>query len=405
MKIDNMAQTLRLREYYYMALRHKTWFFASVAAALIISVVIAQSSQKIYRAETVLMVESENMLTPLVSGLAIMPSAAVRMRAFYEQLLSWQRLTLLVEKLKLDKGVRSPLAYERLINKLREDIRIKIRGNDLVVVACENHEPKKAQEIVQTLSDIIVGGTITSAGIEANSAISFIKQQMDEYKKKLEDSEARLREFKEVYNSTLPIATRMNEQLVSAKLELNNLMVENTEVHPRVIYFKKLIVQLEGQRDQYFDQAKKMGLDLGNEEYAKLISSVPLQEQRMTQLQRDYNVNAQIYQTLLSRLETAKISQTLESADKGVKFRILEPARLPLRPVKPNKLLILLGGLVSGAILGIVLVYLRELSDNSIKNVDEAHQLFDLPIFGAIATIHTEELLLGERLKTEGAHV
>ena len=404
MNIDQIGQTFRIREYYYMVVRHKFWIFASMIACFMIATVLAFSLPKMYRAETVLLVQDEKLLNPLIAGLAISPSSAQRMRTLKEELLAWQRLTLLVEKLKLDDKAKSPVSYEKLIKHLRENIAVRFKGGDIITVSYEGKEPKKAQSIVQTLSDIIINGTISTADLEANSAIRFIQEQLDEYRGKLEKSEAKLREFREIYGNTLPVATRMNEQLVQLKINLQNMLVDNTEFHPRVIATKKLIAQLEGQRDSYMKQATKEGANITTDEYAKLVTSVPLQEQQLAKLQRDYQVNSELYQKLAQRLETAKISQTLEKSDKGTKFKILEPARLPLEPVKPNKPLFMIGGIFIGLALGVVLVYLIDNSDTSIRNADEARNLLEMPILGAISPIRPEELLLGERLKV-GAHV
>ena len=130
MDISNVSQTLRLREYYYMAARHKIWFFCTVGIFLIISIFIAFSLPKAYQAQTVLMSEEGEILNPLISGLAIFPRMSERMRTLREELLSWQRLTLLVEKLQLDKNIKGPLEYERLIKGLRNNIAIRMRENN-----------------------------------------------------------------------------------------------------------------------------------------------------------------------------------------------------------------------------------------------------------------------------------
>lgn len=394
-----MTQTLRLREYYYMGVRHKGWFFGALIVSVVIALLMAFTLPKIYRAETVLLVESETILNPLIRGLAISPSMRARMSTLREELLSWERLTLLIEKLVLDKKAITPIQRDRLIRNLRKKIDIKLRGADMITISYEGPDPKKAQLIVKTLADIIIGGNITSADLEANSAIRFIDDQLETYRVKLEESENALREFREVYMSSLPIATRLNEQLVALKMELNQLLVDNTEAHPRVIQVRNMIGQLEQQRDAFLAQAEVQGLEIKPEQYAKMVSSVPYQEQQLAKLQRNYAVNAEIYQRLLQKLETAKMSQTLEDSESGTKFRILEPARLPLEPVKPNKTLFFIGGLIVGVALGLIIIYLIELSDNSIRNLEEARNLLDLPIFGAIATIRPEELILGERLK------
>jgi len=401
MNINSVTQSLRLREYYYMLLRHKLVVFLSAILCLTASVLMALSMPKIYRAEMVLMTEGDNILNPLISGLAITPSAQARMRTLREQMLSWPRLTLLAEKMGLDKEIKNPLQYEGMIGNLRNNIAIRMRGNGIISVGFEGSDPKKAQDITKVLGEIITDGTITSTNLETNSAIQFLDEQLDEYRNKLEESETNLREFQELYNYTLPVATRMNEQLVALKLELQNLLVSNTEKHPRVQQTRQLITQLEDQRNQQMQAAKEAGLDVNNTDYAHLISSVPLQEQTLARLKRDYNVSAELYQKLLQRLETAKLSQTLELKDKGLNFKVLEPARLPLRPVKPNKPLIMLAGLACGLGLGVILVWIIELANNSIRNVEEARRLLDFPIFGSISTIKVEELMLGERLRAE----
>ena len=402
MNLKSVTHTLRLREYYFMLLRHRLLFIATGIFCLIVSTMVAFILPKIYRAETVLLVEDEKILNPLISGLAITPSAWARMRTLKEELLSWERLTLVVEKLGLDKGMKkTPLAYERLIRRLREHLSIRFKESDIITVAFEGRVPKKAQEIVQTLADIIIQGNLTSTRIETSSAIRFIQGQLASYRKKLEESEERLREFRELYSSTLPVATRMNEQLVGLKIELNSLLVDNTEEHPRVVQTRKLIENIEKERDEQMAKARAEGVPIDPAEYAKLISSVPRQEQQLARLQRDYMVNDRIYESLLQRLETAKISETLEQSDKGTKFRILEQARLPIEPVKPQVPLIIFGGLIIGLGLGCALVYFLEMSDNSIRSLDEARAVLELPIFGVIPPIHLEELLIEENLRQD----
>jgi len=401
--LSNVTQTLRLREYYYLLLRHKLVFAWIVAICLTFATLSTFFMTKIYRSDTALLIRDEEILNPLISGLAIAPSTISRLRTLKEELLSWQRLTLLVEQLKLDKEVKNPLEYEKLIKSLRSNIAVKMGGSQIITVSFEGPDPKRAQNIVQTLADIIIGGTLTSQKVETSSAIRFINEQLESYRKTLEKSEEELRKFREIYASTLPVATQMNEQLVNLKLQLNNLLIENTEEHPAVIQTRKQIAALEDQRDIQMRKAKAEGVDIAPEEYAKLVSSVPRQEQQLAKLQRDYMVNANIYESLLQRLETAKISETLEQSEKGPKFRILEPARLPLQPVKPNKILVVLGGFLVGMLVGGVVIYLLDLSNTSIRTVDEARNILSFPIFGSIPPINPEELLLQESLRRTGS--
>ena len=49
------------------------------------------------------------------------------------------------------------------------------------------------------------------------------------------------------------------------------------------------------------------------------------------------------YDDLKSKLSQARLSESLESKQKGSQFQIVDPANYPLVPAKPNKPLVLLG--------------------------------------------------------------
>jgi len=121
------------------------------------------------------------------------------------------------------------------------------------------------------------------------------------------------------------------------------------------------------------------------------MSLAPWQEQELSRLNRDYDVNAQTYQNLQKRLEQANITQRLGESDEGLKFKILEPARLPLRPVKPNMWKIGFFGLLLGVFLGASVAFVAEYLDQSFQTAEEVQRTLELPVLGSISTILTEE--------------
>jgi capsular polysaccharide biosynthesis protein len=113
---------------------------------------------------------------------------------------------------------------------------------------------------------------------------------------------------------------------------------------------------------------------------------------------RDMRVNEQIYNMLLQRLETAKITQRLEASKQGTKYNVVDPARMPLRPVKPKELMFLIG-LFLGAAAGVGLIFAREFMDQSYLDIEDAKLGLALPILGAISRITTHEEIAKERNK------
>ena len=55
-------------------------------------------------------------------------------------------------------------------------------------------------------------------------------------------------------------------------------------------------------------------------------------EGALAELTRDYEVNRDIYQDLLRRRENARVSMVLDQEQRGLTFRIQDPAVMPLRP-------------------------------------------------------------------------
>ena len=133
----------------------------------------------------------------------------------------------------------------------------------------------------------------------------------------------------------------------------------------------------------------------GNAKDSMLMLNVDLEKV----LARDVGVNERIYNTLLQRIETAKITQRLQASKEGTHYRIIDPPRIPLQPFKPNKPLIALVGMFLGSVAGIGLVLATEFLDKSFIDVEEAKEYLGMSLFGAISRINTPESLRREKEK------
>ena len=90
------------------------------------------------------------------------------------------------------------------------------------------------------------------------------------------------------------------------------------------------------------------------------------------------------------RLERARITQRLGESDESTKFKVIEPARLPFKPVSPNLWLIFTSSLAAGVGVGICAVFTAEYLDQSFQTAEEVQAALALPVIGSISTIVTE---------------
>ncbi|MFQ5455863.1 MAG: XrtA system polysaccharide chain length determinant [Nitrospirota bacterium] len=117
------------------------------------------------------------------------------------------------------------------------------------------------------------------------------------------------------------------------------------------------------------------------------VENIPKREQELMILMRDYNNTQKNYQSLLDKKLNADISENLEKRQKGEKFRILDPANLPARPYKPNRLKIILMGILFGLGSGGGIVFLLEVMNPSFKSPEEISEATNLPILTSIPII------------------
>ena len=129
--------------------------------------------------------------------------------------------------------------------------------------------------------------------------------------------------------------------------------------------------------------------------YQGRVEATAGRESEMTSLMRDYDTQSKNYQSLLSKQEDSKVAAAMESRAIGEQFRFLDPARLPERPISPNRPLIDLMGALAGLGLGVGLVALLEYRDSSFRTDDEVVSVLALPVVAVIPLM----LNKGERKK------
>jgi len=99
----------------------------------------------------------------------------------------------------------------------------------------------------------------------------------------------------------------------------------------------------------------------------------------------DEQLNLQAkFNDLSQKLLEAKVAQGLERGQKGERFTLIDPPRMPENPVKPNRLAIAVIGVVLGLGAGIGWAALREFTDPSAYSGDRLAMASGFPVIGEI---------------------
>lgn len=119
------------------------------------------------------------------------------------------------------------------------------------------------------------------------------------------------------------------------------------------------------------------------------LQQIPVLEQQIASVTRDYEVSRDHYRILLDRKFSADMSSNLETRQKAERFVVLDPAQPPQSPTRPNRPLIDLLSLVVGLGLGITVAVVQEILDDTVKSHQEVTALVRMPVFGEIPFLPT----------------
>jgi polysaccharide chain length determinant protein (PEP-CTERM system associated) len=129
-------------------------------------------------------------------------------------------------------------------------------------------------------------------------------------------------------------------------------------------------------------------------EAQSILGRMPKEQEEWVRLQRNRTVYQRIYDDLLQKLESARISKDLEVNEKAETFRVVDPATFPTLPVTPNRVKMILLGIFLGIVSGIGVVFAIDHLNRPFKDEDSLEARLKLPVLATIPRVLTESDLL-----------
>jgi succinoglycan biosynthesis transport protein ExoP len=160
-----------------------------------------------------------------------------------------------------------------------------------------------------------------------------------------------------------------------------------------------IAAQLEKLNQEIDEQTKLQGpLQLQIDFHVSKLARVPIFEQQIAGLMRDYDSLRSHYQSLLDKKLSAQMASELEIRQKGERFVILDPAPVPSRPFGPNRALIGFAGLMMGLIGGVGLAIAIEMMNQTVRSEHEATELLGLPVLAGVPQMYTAAEVRSRRI-------
>jgi polysaccharide chain length determinant protein (PEP-CTERM system associated) len=496
--------------------RHR-WYAVGVAWLVCLAGwIIVYMLPNRFEASARVYVDTQSILKPLLQGLAVQPNLDQQVAMIARTLITRPNLEKVLRMADLDIKAKTGADKEGLIDMLSARMVLSSTGKDnLFAVTYWDSHPDQAKKVVQSLLTIFVESSLGDKRKDADSARRFIDEQIKAYEQKLVVAENSLKEFKQkhigmmpdekqnYYNRLSDGAGRLNQaqlelreaenardaikaqiageepmllgeessaepekevkldpeledRIQTLQKNLDSLRLRFTERHPDIVSTKRILAQLQDQKEKAVQEAKmsdeieqakraqegkasadknaaanaakrhnanpvfqqlKVALSESEASVAAIkarvrefetrlsdlkamANMVPQVEAELSQLNRDYEVNKANYEKLLARRESAQISGEMESSAGGLDFRVIDPPRVPSAPSGPNRplldSLVLLGGVFGGLALAFIMSQIRP----TFNDRQGLREFTGLPLLGSVSMIWTSEQRRKSRQKT-----
>lgn len=301
---------------------------AMVALGLVAAVLVNLLMRPAYKATALMMINKEDAGKIDATPYGSFASEEDYYRTQYQLLQSRSLLSKVYTKMKL--GQVEEFANPNGLKKLEKSLDIApITRSRLVNVSATAYDPSLAADIVNTLTDTFVADNVSNR--------VFMGQDV--------------------------IAALESTERSSAEQELLNSM-------PQVVNsdFIKTLKQ----------QASKLAADR-----ARLLAKYTMNHPDVISVQNQLDaVNGQINTETRRLVQSIKIE--LSGQFSGNNIRVIDPAVTPEKPVRPRKLMNLAIGLLGGGLLGLMLVFVLEFLDQSVKSSEDLEEKLGLPFLGFV---------------------
>lgn len=271
------------------------------------------------------------------------------------------------------------------------------------------------------------------------------RQQLEQNKASLEAAQLQLNETQTRFESVRSqmykeqvkaksdlskISTEYDDRIEALQQRLDELQFRYTESHPDVIETSRQLKELQDQKKTklssytademlknnqvYLDlklnysqiENEVASLNTRVEQYKSRITElqttldkVPDVEAKLTSLTRNYDITKEKYEQLLSRKESALISKNVDNSADDIKFRIIDPPRVPAKPSGPPRVILLATVLILSVGSGVGLSFVISQISPIISSSQDLVQSLELPVLGVVSATEASGLARWEKRK------
>ncbi len=446
-----MSSEFDYRKYLAIVSTRKIPAVIVALAVMTVAVILGFVLPERFEARSTVFVE-KSIMSDLLKGIAVSPTVEEKINVLTYALNSRTLILKVMDDLDLDVGHKSDAKIEDMVKSFQKNMTIRVRDREgLFIISFQDTNPKLAADYVNGLVRRYIEENVSQKREESYGASSFLTEQIKAFKEKIDKADVAINEFKRQKGAVLAVESgnvlvdistaqqRMDEirsreaqlesqralvkkmdsrqgRLVAMQRRLNELRTGYTDNYPEIVKLKSdmeslqeemrtrpnaVETSLEQERIDYELQGLRRAAAIQGGALASargLLQQMPTARAELARLVDERENQVKLYEQLVNRQGQSEISKQLEVQDKATTFRVIDPAVVPIQPISPDRVKIILLGIVAGLAAGIGIALLLDQIDSSVKSLETLKSL-GVPVLAVVPTIRNPEEIALKRKK------
>jgi polysaccharide biosynthesis transport protein len=265
-----------LRERFRGFWRLRLTFFLVSGTLAVLTLIVAVMWPPTYRTGATILIEQQEIPQDLVRS-AISSFADQRVQVISQRVMTTQNLMSLIDRYKLYPDLRESKPREVLLQKMRNDIALKMISADVIdprsgrptqatiafSVSYQNHSAELALKVASELTTLYLNENLTSRTQMAEQTSAFFAEQVAGQQARIIELDKKLADYKQKHQDSLPELAQLNVQVSDrTELELHDAENHIAALDSQLIMLRAQMAQLNPTSQVYSDTGQRvMGVD------------------------------------------------------------------------------------------------------------------------------------------------
>ncbi|MGE5666076.1 MAG: XrtA system polysaccharide chain length determinant [Betaproteobacteria bacterium] len=430
----------------------RRWAGLAVAwVAAVVGLIVVSRMPDRYEAEARVYVDTQTVLKPLLSGLAVQPDVNQQVTMMARTLITRPNVEKLIRASDMDLGVQNPKQMDALVEDVTKRLKLSGGGRENIYdISSRDTNPALAKRVVQNVVSMFVESGLGDKKRDAETARRFLDEQIKSYEKQLLEAEDRLKNFKlrnlgvAGAGGATDYVSRiggLNEEIGKLRMDLRAAEQSRDAIKrelagedpvmlpepgsgsagspvPEVDARTKAAAATPGRytpsTNPVFQQLKsslaeqeanvaalraRLGELQGRMDAMRASAGqVPQVEAELSQMNRDYEVLRKNYEALVGRRESARMTDSADATAGMADFRVIDPPRVSPTPVFPNRLVFVALALAAALAAGVVASFILSQLFPRIQDAKTLRTMTNRPVLGSVSLLLDAAMVRKERV-------